>query len=69
MQIFDLIKGEHGGLLAVIAFSGDQSGAESTHDAGDIGTDDLAVGYLFKAAQYGVVIEGTALDHDVFAEG
>ena len=65
-QLRDLVKREHSaGGLAVVTLSGDQSRAESAHDAGDIGTDDLSVRDQLQAAQDSVIIEGAALYDDV----
>ena len=52
----------------LIALSCDEGSTEGAHDTGDIRTDGLAVGDLLKASENGVVVEGTALDNDVFAE-
>ena len=69
LQITDLLVIQHGGHIAVlIVLSGDQSGTESTHDTGDVGTDGLTVSNFFKAAQNGIVIECTALYHDIFTK-
>ena len=46
----------------------DQGGSEGTHDAGDIRTDGAAAGDPLKTSQYGVVVEGSALDNNVFSE-
>ena len=48
--------------------SGDQRRTESTHDTGNVGTDGLTVCDFLKAAQNGIVIEGTALYHDIFTK-
>ena len=69
VEILDLVEGQHGGLLpAVPALAGDQGSAEGAHDAGDVGPGDLAAGDGLHAAQNGVVIEGAALDDDIFAK-
>ena len=68
-QGLDLLKGEHGGRDALIVpLPGDQGGTEGAHDAGDIRPDHLAVCDLLEGPQDGVIVEGAALDHDVFAE-
>ena len=45
-----------------------EGSTESAHDTGDVRTDRLAVGDFFKAAQNGVIVEGSALDHDVLSK-
>ena len=68
-QSVDLFNREHSGCFSLlVSFSGNQSSAESAHDPGDIRTDGVAVRDLFKAAQYGVVVESTALDYNVFSK-
>ena len=68
-QVQELLIGEHLGLIACLeAFSGDQCSAESTHDACDIRAYRLTVCNLFEAAQHGIVVEGTALYHDIFTQ-
>ena len=47
---------------------GDERGAESAHDAGDVGPDCLTIRNLFKAAQDGVVVESASLDYDIPAQ-
>ena len=68
LQGVDLFNGQHGGLFALTALSGNKSRAESAHDACDVGTDGLAVGDPLKASEHRVVVESTALDHDVVAQ-
>ena len=53
---------------ADIKAAGDQSCAECTHDAGDIGSDRLASGNSLKASQYCIVVEGYSLHYDVGSE-
>ncbi len=65
----ELFIGEHGGLLAFLpAVPGDEGGAESPHNAGNIRTHGLASGDFLKAAQDGVVVESTSLDHNISAQ-
>ena len=52
----------------MIALAGDQRRAERAHDAGDIRADHAAAGDFLECAEHRVIIEGTALDHDVLAE-
>ena len=69
LEIFDFIEGEHCRLLsAVIALAGDQSRAEGAHNAGDVGTCDLPARDGLHTAQNGIIIEGAALDDDIFAQ-
>ena len=49
--------------------SGNQGRAESSHNTGDVGADCLAACNLFKASKNGVVIKGSALNHNVFSKG
>ena len=76
-QRIDLVDGEHGGLFRrcvlpafpfMEAFTRDQTGSESAHDAGDIGTDCFAVCCFFKCTKNTVVIEGSALYNDMTAQ-
>ena len=69
LEILNLLKGQHACLLpAVIALAGDQGRTEGTHDAGNVGTGDLTAGDGLHAAKNGVVVEGAALDDDIFAQ-
>ena len=73
-QTGDFIKRQHGGLpgavrgLHVPALPSDQRRAEGAHDAGDVGAHGLAAGNFLKAAQHGVVVKGSALNHHVAAQ-
>ena len=68
-QNIDLVNREHGGLFAFfISFTGNQRCAKSSHDAGNIRTDRLAVRYFFKASQNSVIIEGPSLDNNMFSK-
>ena len=70
-QIFNIFDREHGCLFAVICmvpFTGNQCCSKCSHDSGDIRADSLAVGDFFKAAQYSIVIESTALDNNVLTK-
>ena len=66
----DPVQRKHGGLLRVevIPFPGDQRSAEGAHDPGNIRPDGVAAGDLFKAPQYGIVVEGAALYHHIFSQ-
>ena len=65
----DLRKREHrGGLSGHMAVSGNESGAEGAHDAGDVRPDDFAVRDLLKAPKDRVVVEGAALDDDIASQ-
>ena len=69
LQVADLLIIQHGGHITVLVMlSGDQRCTESTHDTGDVGTDGLTACNFLKAAQNGIVIEGTALYHDIFTK-
>ena len=68
-QLVDLINGEHSSFCTfLMALAGDQCGTESTHDSGNIRTDGFAVCNLFKASQNCIIVEGTTLYNDVFAQ-
>ena len=67
-QVDDVIKGEHRCCFACITVTGDQCSTKSTHDAGDVRTNSLAAGNQFKASQYGIIVEGTALYNDFLAQ-
>ena len=47
----------------MVALSGDQGCSEGAHDACDIRTDSPAAGDPLKAAEHGVIVEGSALHH------
>ena len=65
----DVINGKHGCAFAVdITFSGNQSCTECTHDSGNIRTDSLAAGDLFKASKNSIIIEGTALHNNMLSK-
>ncbi len=69
LQIHDLLDTEHGSLITVlIVFSGDQGGAESAHDTGDIGSYGLTARYFLEASQHRVIVKGTALHDDIAAQ-
>ena len=55
-------------MIAVIGRTADEAHAEGPHESGDGRPDDLTAEELFKGPQHGVVVEGTALDDDVFAQ-
>ena len=68
-QMDDIFQGEHGGLRSLlVVFPGDEGGAKSSHNAGDIGTHCLTAGYPFEASQNGIVIKGSALNDYVCTE-
>ena len=48
--------------------TGNQCCTECAHDAGDVGTDRLTACDFFEAAQYSIIIEGTALNDDLTAQ-
>ncbi len=50
------------------SFSGNQSGAEGSHDAGDVRANHVAAGDFLQCTQYGVVIKCAALHDDVPAK-
>ena len=52
----------------MVGRAADKPHAEGSHEAGDGRPDDLAAQELFKSPQHGVVVEGAALDDDVFAQ-
>ena len=69
LQVADLLIIQHGGHVTVLVMlSGDQCRTESTHDTGDVGTDGLTVRNFFKASKHRIVVEGTALYHDIFTQ-
>ena len=70
-KAFQLLLVHHGrgGLVIFMALAqAVQSSAVSAHQAGDIRPDDLHAHLLFKGAEHGFIIEGTALHHDLAAQ-
>ena len=69
LQIDDVFQREHGSLFtAIIMFSGDQGCAESTHNTGDIRAYSVTAGNPFKTAQYGIIVECSALYYYIFTK-
>ena len=68
LQIQQFLPGEQTSGLTGVMCARNQRGTERTHDPGNVGTDDLNPGNLFKSAQYGFVVEGTPLNNDVGPE-
>ena len=48
--------------------SGNQCGTKGTHDTRNIRTDGFTTRNLFEASKDCIIIEGTALNHDFFAQ-
>ena len=68
-QRIDLVNRKHGGLIAFgVMLPCNKSGTESTHNSCDIRTNGFTAGNFFKASQYGIIIESTALHNDLFSE-
>ena len=68
-QLINLVDREHRCLFScLITLSCDQSRTEGSHDSGDIRTDCFTAGNLFEASKYRVIIEGTALHHNMSAK-
>ena len=62
----ELFIGKHGGLILVrVILPGDEGRTEGSHNAGDIGTDGLAPRNFFKTTENRIIIESTALYHDL----
>ncbi len=69
MERFNLSDGEHSsGIAFGIPLPGNQCRTEGAHDSGDVRADGFTVRDFFKTAQDGIVVEGTALDHDMLSE-
>ena len=68
LKVQQFLSGEQASGLTGVMCTCDQRGTESTHDSGNVRTDDLNPGDLLKSAQYGFIIEGTALNNDVGPE-
>ena len=60
-------RAQAGGFAALVGF-GVEGAAEGAHQPGDGRTDDVAADLFLEGAQDGVVVEGAALDDDLFAE-
>ena len=70
LQIYNVIKGKHGSFVAFRKpLPGNKGGAKGAHDACNVRTDRLASGNFFKAAQNGIIVKGSALYHNVPAQG
>ena len=70
LQVVDLVAGEQrGGAVLAGAVAGEQGRAVGAHAAGDVGADGRAAAELLEGAQRGVAHEGSALDHDLPADG
>ena len=52
----------------VIALFCNQGCTECTHNTGNVGPDDLSAGDFLECTQHGIVVEGSALHDNVFAE-
>ena len=48
--------------------AGDQCGTEGPHDTGNVRTYGFTTGDTFEAAQYGIIVEGSTLYNNLFAE-
>ena len=77
LQGNDLVQGQHAALglsliqvclRHMIAFPGNESGAEGAHDAGDIRPHHIPIHQQLEGPQHRIIIEGTALDHDMLAQ-
>ena len=68
-QLIDFVNGEHGRLgILFVSFPGNQSSSESSHDSGNIRTDGFTACNLFKGTEHGVVVKGSALNHDMMSQ-
>ena len=54
--------------LRFVLFQGQDGGAVSAHQTGDIRTDDVPFQQFFHVAEHGIVVEGAALHHNVVAQ-
>ena len=68
LQRDDLVERQHGGRLVFPALACDQGRAEGTHDAGNVGAHALTLRRALEGAEHSVIVEGTALHHNVLAE-
>ena len=68
-QFFYILFGNGSGHEALgIVLAGDQGSTEGAHDTGDIRTDGFSAGHQFEGTEYGIVIEGSALHHDLMTQ-
>ena len=68
-QAVDLVDGKHGGFHAFfVALPCDEGRAEGSHDTRDIRAHGLAAGDLLETSKNRVVVEGSALDHDILSQ-
>ena len=69
-KVNDIVEGEHGCLFRLmhVALACDQCSAERTHDTCDIRADRITACDLLEASQNCIIIEGTALNHDILTE-
>ncbi len=68
LEFADILWREQSGHNALVMLACNQGSTEGAHDAGNVRTDSLAAADSLKAAKNGIVIEGAALNNDVFAE-
>ena len=69
-QLVDLVNGKHGGFTAfcVVALLGNEGSTESSHNTGNVRTNRLTACYTLKASKYTVVVEGSALYHNMTSQ-
>ena len=69
IKLQNLIHGKHAGRAGFIRpFSGNQRGAESAHNAGNIRTDCMAAGDSLEGTKNSVIIKCSALYDDLIAQ-
>ena len=67
-QIHDVLQRHHGSSLSLIMVPGNECGAESTHETGNIGANYLGIRDGFKGAEHRLIVEGAALNHDMTSQ-
>ena len=67
-KLSDFFQRKHLCFLTAVTVFRYQRGTEGTHNTGNIGACNFHTGDPFKGPQYRLVIEGSALDHDMLAQ-
>ena len=68
-ELVYLVDCEHCCLvISLVALTCDECGTKGAHDTCDVRPCGMYTCYFFKASKNGIIVEGTALDYDIFTE-